>query len=124
MQTLQMPQFYVFAETSANQSALIEVNPMEATHNEPKTKDKDIPALVVFLAPICFMIVGAVFLLIISNIIKITHNKNEILNIEYLKEHRCKNCRFFNENNYIKCAVHPSVALTKQALDCSDYKPQ
>lgn len=35
----------------------------------------------------------------------------------------CRNCRFFSLNPYIKCAVHPSTVLTKQAIDCPDYYP-
>lgn len=33
----------------------------------------------------------------------------------------CRKCQFFNENNYLNCALHPSVALTNQAVNCSDY---
>lgn len=35
----------------------------------------------------------------------------------------CENCRFFNNNPYIKCAIHPSTVLTAQAKDCADYSP-
>jgi len=34
----------------------------------------------------------------------------------------CKSCRFFSNNPYLKCALHPSSVLTKQAKDCSDYE--
>ncbi len=37
---------------------------------------------------------------------------------------RCRNCTFFKDNPYLKCAVHPTIALTPKALDCSDYMPQ
>ncbi|MEB3355894.1 MAG: hypothetical protein VKK04_04155 [Synechococcales bacterium] len=33
----------------------------------------------------------------------------------------CTNCRFFNQNPYLKCTVHPDRALTPDALHCSDY---
>ncbi len=33
----------------------------------------------------------------------------------------CRNCKFFANNQYLKCAVHPSTVLTKQAANCSDY---
>ncbi|NJM89031.1 MAG: hypothetical protein HC847_19610 [Hydrococcus sp. RU_2_2] len=35
----------------------------------------------------------------------------------------CEKCRFFNNNPYIKCALHPSTVLTAQAKDCTDYSP-
>jgi hypothetical protein len=34
----------------------------------------------------------------------------------------CTTCRFFTNNPYVKCAVRPDLALTKQAIDCSDYQ--
>lgn len=33
----------------------------------------------------------------------------------------CRKCQFFDENNYLNCAVHPSIVLTNQAVNCSDY---
>lgn len=35
----------------------------------------------------------------------------------------CKNCRFFHQNFYLKCAIQPSKVLTKDALNCADYEP-
>jgi hypothetical protein len=37
---------------------------------------------------------------------------------------RCRNCRFFSSNPFLKCAVQPYIVLTEKALDCSDYSPQ
>lgn len=36
----------------------------------------------------------------------------------------CSNCRFFNNNLYLKCAVHPYKVLSEKAIDCSDYWSQ
>ncbi|MGF1482496.1 MAG: hypothetical protein ACFB4I_23970 [Cyanophyceae cyanobacterium] len=33
----------------------------------------------------------------------------------------CLNCRFFRNNPYLKCAVHPSKVLSAEAKDCPDY---
>ena len=33
----------------------------------------------------------------------------------------CENCHFFSKNSFLKCAVNPSIVLTEQAIDCSDY---
>ncbi|MGD1873512.1 MAG: hypothetical protein ACFB02_10735 [Mastigocoleus sp.] len=33
----------------------------------------------------------------------------------------CENCKFFDPNLYLKCAVNPSIVMTKEADDCSDY---
>lgn len=34
----------------------------------------------------------------------------------------CKNCHFFAHNHYLRCTVQPSLVLTDQAFDCSDYR--
>lgn len=36
----------------------------------------------------------------------------------------CMNCHFYTMNPHLKCAVNPSVVLTKQAIDCPDYRPR
>jgi hypothetical protein len=43
-------------------------------------------------------------------------------NIE--REAWCERCRFFSNNRYLKCAVQPSLVLTKEADACPDYYPQ
>lgn len=36
----------------------------------------------------------------------------------------CANCQFFTDSYYLKCPVHPSSALTEEAINCMDYEPQ
>jgi hypothetical protein len=33
----------------------------------------------------------------------------------------CYHCRYFGQNPYLKCALHPTTVLTEQAADCCDY---
>ena len=33
----------------------------------------------------------------------------------------CKNCRFYNDNYYLNCAVNPTKVLKPEANECSDY---
>jgi hypothetical protein len=33
----------------------------------------------------------------------------------------CSRCQYFNNNNFLKCALHPARVLTEQAIDCIDY---
>ncbi|MBD2605720.1 hypothetical protein H6G81_14590 [Scytonema hofmannii FACHB-248] len=43
-----------------------------------------------------------------------------------LKQHHkvpCHRCRYFSRNPYLKCALHPVIVLTEQAVDCTDYCP-
>lgn len=36
----------------------------------------------------------------------------------------CTNCRFFQNNFYLKCAVHPHKVMSTEAKDCPDYWPK
>ena len=49
-----------------------------------------------------------------SNIPKVSDNSTR---------NKCNKCRFFDNNHYLKCAVHPSTVLRKEARNCLDYDP-
>jgi len=34
----------------------------------------------------------------------------------------CANCQFFTGNYTLKCAIHPTTAMSESAIDCPDYK--
>ncbi|WP_416670307.1 hypothetical protein [Egbenema bharatensis] len=36
----------------------------------------------------------------------------------------CSKCQFFTNSHYLKCPVHPSRALTEEAINCPDYFSQ
>ncbi|MBD2515007.1 hypothetical protein H6G93_08280 [Nostoc sp. FACHB-973] len=133
MHTSELLKLYLLAQKSVNQSTLIEVKSTEITHNETtKSRDGDVPFVAVFLAHVAFMIVWGVVVYIVSCFCKaledpqqnLTQDKDEIVSIKNVQQHPCKKCQFFHNNYYLKCAVHPSIALTKEALNCSDYKSQ
>lgn len=46
---------------------------------------------------------------------------NEIFHLRHYEKHPCCNCRFFNNNFDLKCAIHPSSAFKKESLHCSDF---
>ncbi|MEH1937234.1 MAG: hypothetical protein V7L14_26725 [Nostoc sp.] len=122
----------VSTQKSVHQSTLIEANLAKATHNDPKPHQGDVPFVAVFLAHISFMIVWGIVVFLVSSVCKAledppenaVQDKDERVSIKHLQQHPCKNCQFFNNNHYLKCAVHPSIALTKQALNCSEYMPK
>lgn len=33
----------------------------------------------------------------------------------------CTKCRYFSDNFYLKCTVHPMDVLTERAIECRDY---
>lgn len=34
----------------------------------------------------------------------------------------CRECQFFKDNHYLRCAIHPSIVMTKQSINCLDYQ--
>lgn len=36
----------------------------------------------------------------------------------------CSTCQFYTDSYYLKCPVHPSKALTEDAIHCPDYFAQ
>lgn len=46
---------------------------------------------------------------------------SKLTTLKHYHQIPCQNCRFFNQNFYLKCAVHPSEALSAEAINCPDY---
>lgn len=46
-----------------------------------------------------------------------------ILYLKRLHEIPCHSCTYFTNNYCLKCTVHPSRALTEEAIACADYEP-
>ncbi len=36
----------------------------------------------------------------------------------------CADCQFFTKDYHLKCTVHPSSALTEDAINCPDFQPK
>ncbi|MEM6427279.1 MAG: hypothetical protein AAGF66_02575 [Cyanobacteria bacterium P01_H01_bin.119] len=34
----------------------------------------------------------------------------------------CSNCKYFTQNYYLKCPVHPTDALSEAAIGCADFE--
>ncbi|MHC5595330.1 MAG: hypothetical protein ACYTXC_05080 [Nostoc sp.] len=132
MHTSEIFRLDVSAQKSVNQSTLLEANLAKITQNDTKPHNGDIPFVAVFLAHISFMIVWAMVVYLVSSFSKAVENppgnaaqyKDEIVSSKHLQQYPCENCQFFNNNRYLKCAVQPAIALTRQALNCSDYSPK
>jgi hypothetical protein len=67
-------------------------------------------------------LIAIIFFAILLNLKDIRQGiKNKISKLQISQDFPCKNCRFFQQNSYLKCAVHPYTVLTKEATNCSDY---
>jgi hypothetical protein len=77
---------------------------------------------ILLLIPICFVAIWAAVLCMISDTWKL--NRKQMNQTKQQAQLPCKKCHFFQNNPYIKCAVNPGLALTKEATDCTDYQPR
>jgi hypothetical protein len=82
-----------------------------------------IPDLALSLAPLGFIFVWAMFLLLFHKIRTNTDDR-VCVKSKILQKVPCKKCQFFANNHYLKCAVKPDTVLTEEAIDCSEYVPK
>ena len=79
-----------------------------------------IPDLALSLAPLGFIFVWAMFLLLFHKIRTNTDDR-VCVKSKILQKVPCKKCQFFANNHYLKCAVKPDSVLTEASIDCSEY---
>lgn len=78
------------------------------------------PAPEHLVAPVCLIILWAIAVfLFLSNVRKFLQNRKVTIN--HFQQSPCWKCRYFQDNHYLNCAVHPSIVLTKHALNCPDF---
>lgn len=44
-----------------------------------------------------------------------------IANTQRMYQIPCANCQFFTGSPYLKCTLHPTIALSEEAINCRDY---
>ncbi len=116
---------YAAGESNFNKSTLSEANLVKTSRSGEKVDGEKLdgsitPDGAMLLAPICFLAMTCVIMFLkLSNACKPAQNRSTTL--KSLHQVPCKNCRFFTDNQYLKCAVHPSTVLKQQAINCPDY---
>ncbi|WP_276750585.1 hypothetical protein [Chlorogloeopsis fritschii] len=75
-------------------------------------------------ATIIFVMIWAGVLLVISKMRRVTENNKVYFSVNSLHKLPCKTCRYFSNNYHLHCAVQPSIVLTEEAMNCSDYCPK
>lgn len=109
----------ILREDSFNQTTIMSII-VGAAKPSTKPQMETMPHTPQFVATICLIIVCKIAIFIfIARIFKLSRNGK--LTINRLKQLPCRNCRYFKESHYLNCAVHPSIVLTKEAINCSDY---
>ncbi|MEA5616777.1 hypothetical protein VB711_02835 [Cronbergia sp. UHCC 0137] len=101
----------------------IETEQSEIKQTTAQQDNLSIPDLAVSLTPLGFVFIWAIILLILQ---KIRANLDEkmVFSINGLHKVPCKNCKFFSNNHYLKCAVKPDIVMTEEAINCSEYCPK
>jgi hypothetical protein len=79
-----------------------------------------IRAIQPFLTPICFVMAWVIILIVGWSILAAL--RDGVKQVKYLHQIPCANCQFFTNSYYLKCPVHPSMALSEEAIGCRDYK--
>ncbi|WP_375513344.1 hypothetical protein [uncultured Nostoc sp.] len=108
--------------TVAANSNLHQVIVSEATKNKAQTHELTITDIAIFLSTVGFVISWMVLFLILRKIRAILDYKM-VFPVKALHKLPCKNCSFYSNNHYLKCAVNPSIVLTEEATNCSEYSP-
>jgi hypothetical protein len=104
-------------ETTAAKPTLIqtqfEESPINTTHAQPNQS----PGLLVPLS-LGLMATCAIAFFWVKEMSKKGGNATFLKNPQKIP---CQNCYFFSRNSLLKCAVHPTTAMTSHAIDCSDF---
>lgn len=90
---------------------------------EARPKTVNAPDALMMLGPVGFIVSWTVLFLMLSKVGTVA--RNEIcVSVKRLQRLPCRNCQFFANNAYLKCAVNPALVLTEKAFNCSDYSPK
>jgi hypothetical protein len=73
------------------------------------------------MVSICFFCAWSILLLLFWSIW--TAMRDTVTRSQKMHRIPCADCQFFTSDYHLKCTVHPSDALTEEAIDCHDYTP-
>ena len=109
-------------KTVAANSNLHQVILSVAKKDQLQTHELTIHDLVISLSPLGF-IIGWIGFFVIFRKVQAFLDEKMVFPINELHKVPCKKCRFYSNNHYLKCAVNPSIVLTEEAMNCSEYSP-
>lgn len=107
---------------SLNRTTLITEQPEGRQLNSEKIDLVNSPEFTAVLLPV-FLVIAAGALVVFQ----LLHKKDQKVAsnlLSHFNQVPCMNCHFLCMNPYLKCAVNPVAVLTKEAIDCPDYRPR
>ncbi|MDB9539865.1 hypothetical protein [Anabaenopsis arnoldii] len=100
-----------------------QVTQSEVKQEQMQPDGINIPDVALSLSPIALLFSWVMFFLILQKIRTVLDNKM-VFTLNGIHKVPCKNCRFYSNNHYLKCAVKPSIVMSEEAKDCSEYSPK
>jgi hypothetical protein len=98
---------------------LIDTKQRQSTSNITHLDKDNIPEIGIVFLVVAFIVAAILLLFKYARFGKVladrTHTPEAFYKIP------CRSCRYFSHNPYLNCAIHPSLVLTGQAIDCPDY---
>lgn len=73
------------------------------------------------LVPLCFLFAWSLTLLTFWSLWSAA--RDGISKVKTLHQIPCAGCQFFTGDYHLKCPVRPMIALSEEAINCSDYEP-
>jgi hypothetical protein len=98
---------------------LIDTKHRQSTSNTTHLDKDNIPQIGLVFLIVAFIVAAILLLFKYARLGKVLVEKT--LTSEVFHKIPCRSCRYFSHNPYLNCAIHPSLVLTGQAIDCPDY---
>lgn len=98
---------------------LIDTPQRQSTSNTTHLDKDNIPEIGLVFLIVAFIVAAILLLFRYAILGKVLVEKT--LTPEAFHKIPCRSCRYFSHNPYLNCAIHPSLVLTGQAIDCPDY---
>jgi hypothetical protein len=73
---------------------------------------------------IAFLSIAAFVLIAGISVHALFKERKQRISFDVTPKNPCDRCRYLSCSSYLRCALHPSVALTAKAIDCKDYHPK
>lgn len=74
----------------------------------------------VVLVPVCFVLAWGLIGLILWNLTAAL--RDGVARATVMHKIPCAECRYFTNDHRLKCPIHPKIALSEAAIDCTDFE--
>ncbi|WP_215618520.1 hypothetical protein [Leptothoe kymatousa] len=73
-----------------------------------------------YLSPICFVLAWSVVILGLWQMVAAT--RDGVQRAQTMHRIPCADCSFFTNQSVLKCPLHPTSAMSEDAIDCTDFE--